>query len=631
MIPSIRRILAVAAALLSVSTALQVAPGSPCASACLDRADADAFDPNASSTTVSDIVCDDQDFTSTVKGLKFKECTECLQSSRHVSGSEADLYWYLYNLRYAANVCIFNYPAAVQNKSFACQIPQNCGALSGALRVGDLAPDNSTQLAYCNADGKKMSAGWARTGCHQCLATVPDMWFLSNFMVALDAACQQNLKAGDLIGLSASLFNRFAVNATDPPQLETGPPPPSGTSMSMGTIIGIAIGAALLLLGGVALFVVYWRKQRRIKAEDARRAGNNDTPNGGGSVAALAANGGGPGSGGGGFLGADLAAHGSSIRGGYTMDHKREYSLTSLNPYDPNGGDSGRYTSNSDYYDQYEKQQQVAQKFGVYPAGGALPAHPAYIPRSAITSIQSQRPNSTDSRGSRNTSTSQQQQQQPQHPSPLQQQLQLQHQHPSRAAAAAAAVQPRSTPPRGTPEPMVLAAPPPGKPRSTKSSSSTTTPAVPVSGPTPGEAYALQQYLAGSDDRPAAGLNLPPPPAGPPPRASTSSASSSHREQRTIDPNNMPPPPPPQAKIPSLVLPSVPRIRVPKKYSPPQISLQEATPVDDEPSVITGPLDHNFQHRRQMRQQQGVPEPQSQSPPPRTTRSSPRAGYEPNY
>lgn len=84
-----------AAALLSVSAALQVAPGSPCASACLDRSDGDARDPNASSTTVADIVCDDQDFTSTVKGLKFKECTECLQSSRHVNGSEADLYWYL--------------------------------------------------------------------------------------------------------------------------------------------------------------------------------------------------------------------------------------------------------------------------------------------------------------------------------------------------------------------------------------------------------------------------------------------------------------------------------------------------------------------------------------------------------
>ncbi|KLU90031.1 hypothetical protein MAPG_08998 [Magnaporthiopsis poae ATCC 64411] len=174
MIPSIRprwRFLAVAAALLSVSAALQVAPGSPCASACLDRSDGDARDPNASSTSVSDIVCDDQDFTSTVKGLKFKECTECLQSSRHVNGSEADLYWYLYNLRYAANVCIFNYPAAVQNKSFACQIPQNCGALSGALKTGDLAPDNGTQLAYCTADGNKMSEGWARTGCHQCLAT----------------------------------------------------------------------------------------------------------------------------------------------------------------------------------------------------------------------------------------------------------------------------------------------------------------------------------------------------------------------------------------------------------------------------------------------------------------------------
>lgn len=47
---------------------------------------------------------------------------------------------------------------------------------------------------------------------------------------------------------------------------------------------------------------------------------------------------------------------------------------------------------------------------------------------------------------------------------------------------------------------------------------------------------------------------------------------------------NIPPPPPPQnAKIPSLVMPSAPKLRLPKKYTPPIVTIQEPTPVDTVP------------------------------------------------
>lgn len=82
--------------LSTVATALQVAPGSPCASVCQDRTDGDANDANGSTTSAKDIVCEDPDYDSrTVKGMKFKECTQCLQSSRYTSGEETDLMWYL--------------------------------------------------------------------------------------------------------------------------------------------------------------------------------------------------------------------------------------------------------------------------------------------------------------------------------------------------------------------------------------------------------------------------------------------------------------------------------------------------------------------------------------------------------
>lgn len=49
-------------------------------------------------------------------------------------------------------------------------------------------------------------------------------------------------------------------NQTDP-----GPATPV-TALTTGTIVGIAVGAALLLFGALALFFLYWRKQKRAKS-----------------------------------------------------------------------------------------------------------------------------------------------------------------------------------------------------------------------------------------------------------------------------------------------------------------------------------------------------------------------------
>lgn len=392
-------------------------------------------------------------------------------------------------------------------------------------------------------------------------------------MVALDAGCVQRPKAGDLIGLTGSLFTSYAVNITDPPKLETGPAPPAQTNMDTGTIIGIAIGAALVLLLGVGLFVVYWRKQKRAKAEEERRA-NADSPNGGGSSITALNIGGGPGSGGG--------------RHGYTTDYKREIGLTSFEPCDAprsgglNSNRSGNYTNSGEYYDQLEKYQQraAAQQYGMINHIGpadSLPAHPAYIPRAAMAQQQQQR-NSTDSRGSRNTATSSQnlqlqsisnqalavqdsQQQRPISTQTLSAQH-LQQQQTTRRTS------PRSSP-RLVPEPITLSAVPASKQRYTKTTTEQALPAsLSTSAKSAVDSYAMQKYLAAEDDRP--GHTMPPPPAQKPPRAA-----------KPFDPANPPPPPPqPAVKIPSLGLPSIPRVRVPKQYAPPRISVEEPTPTD---------------------------------------------------
>lgn len=76
-------------------SALEVAPGSSCATFCLDDGETDAFDSSASSTNSSDITCRDIDFSTKDKGIKYKNCLECLSKSEKVHEEESDVHWYL--------------------------------------------------------------------------------------------------------------------------------------------------------------------------------------------------------------------------------------------------------------------------------------------------------------------------------------------------------------------------------------------------------------------------------------------------------------------------------------------------------------------------------------------------------
>lgn len=74
---------------------MQVTPGSSCAAICLDGSENNMRDPAASTTNSTDIVCNDQDYSTTASGIRFKSCVECLQESHSMSGEENDISWYL--------------------------------------------------------------------------------------------------------------------------------------------------------------------------------------------------------------------------------------------------------------------------------------------------------------------------------------------------------------------------------------------------------------------------------------------------------------------------------------------------------------------------------------------------------
>ncbi|KAH8664185.1 hypothetical protein BX600DRAFT_512247 [Xylariales sp. PMI_506] len=474
--------------LSALSLALQVSPNSTCAALCLDNpANGNPLDPAASTTNSSDITCVDSDYSTTSTGIKFKNCIDCLQDSTDVSGEENDIHWFLYNVRYAVDVCLFSFPRAVINISSPCDINYACGPLAKALEAGNLSADNDTEFGYCTA-GNGAFANSTIEACTQCLQDSSEQMYLSNFLIALQAGCQQQPQPGDLLGLSGSVFTDSTITITTPPT-ETPKATDAQSPITTGAIVGIAIGAALLFLGGSALFIVYHRKQKKLYDHDV----NSGYDSRGGSKSISPP-----------IQGGFNASEGKQA---YTLS---DYELRAQQQY-----------SNAEYYDKIEEEIMTRRPNYTFDPNnpgsgpqGALPTHPAYIPRAM----------------SRNSN--------------------------------------RSTTPQPTP---------------------------PVKSNKP-DSYALQTYLAAAEE--AAALKLPPPPplgapggpksvsrepspsgqdfvlSAPPPRKDSLKGSTRA--------NNPPPPPPPaHRKVPSLNLPSVPRIRIPKKYSPPTIQVEQATPVNE--------------------------------------------------
>ncbi|KAI0024464.1 hypothetical protein F4780DRAFT_725525 [Xylariomycetidae sp. FL0641] len=475
--------------------ALQVTPGSSCASMCMDNPESNPLNADSSRTTVGDISCKDSDYDSSKAGIKFKNCLDCLQNSNSTAETESDVSWFLYNIRYSVDVCLYGFPNGAKEISSPCDIDFACQPLKGALQAGNLS-STGDQLEYCTADDGSFNSSQL-DACYQCLVSTNDQKYISNFITALKAGCEQQPAPGSLLGLSGTLFTTAHVNITDPPVQQTSGEN-SSSPMTTGAVVGIAVGAALLFLGGTGLFWVYYRKQRHMNGNKLQ---SEYDPSGGD------------------------ASISPPLHGSFPATALKETSV--MSDYELRAQKA--YTNNTDYYHMLEKEMQSRQPNYAFdpnrPGSGPqsnLPAHPAYLPRAH--SRQSSRDRM------------------PQPPKPIK----------------------------------------------------TNTP----------DSYALQVYLNAAED--ANALALPPPPPRPPPAATNGGSSfrgisptpyGSHSRDSSVSgrgpsPDRRPlinphipvrdaPPPPPQAaKVPSLSLPSVPRIRIPKKYNPPKITVQGATPID---------------------------------------------------
>lgn len=309
--------------------------------------------------------------------------------------------------------------------------------------------------------------------------------------------------------------------------------------MTTGAIVGIAVGAALLFLGGSVLFFVYYRKQKKLYGDNL--GSEYDNPSRGHSrVGSQQPMMGGPG----GYSAFDLKRYSAS-----------NYELRSQ---------QGVFGRNADYYDEVEKEMQMQTRTARLPnynfdpnhqtrgPNGALPTHPAYIPQTLSRTSRESTPEPPRLAA---------------HPS--------HHRQPEDYAA----------------NPYLNAAPAHAQP-----------PVLSI----PASTHQAQQHRRSA--------SIPPPPPGPPPsqqrqypqpqqHANGNKNNSTQATARnSVLPGPPAPPPPPPPRAPRLTLPSMRKLRVPKKYPPPQITVEEPTPVSSPAGgevpiglEISSPLPHHLQ------------------------------------
>ncbi|CAN8096103.1 unnamed protein product [Discula destructiva] len=375
--------------------ALRITPDSSCSSVCGDT----------TTTNASNVVCNDFDYYRSSEGSTFMSCMECLQTSNATRDADNDVSWFLYNLRYASAVCLYDYPS--QNTSAdatsVCNVDHACKPLQGALVSGNLNPLNETQYGYCQADDDAFY-GTSIDNCVSCLQSSPST-YTANFLLALEAGCKQEPAPGALLSITGSLFSTLAINITMPSNSTASSYSSTSPPLSTTTIIAIAVSLTALFATAAALFTIYFLRQRRYAREDAHLdlIHNSHHPHHPGNAYLYY----GKGSSGGG-LGSSLSAHTASsyaLRPAAPPNYTVDYKAPSQDHVPAANSTAAEYDSNAEYYDRLEGLSR-GRPLGAHPVRltaplptgpspaveAALPTHPAYIPRSVTPGALGGRP-----------------------------------------------------------------------------------------------------------------------------------------------------------------------------------------------------------------------------------------------
>ncbi|KAH8205036.1 hypothetical protein TruAng_000759 [Truncatella angustata] len=156
-------------------------------------------------------------------------------------------------MRFASSTCLFGGGLG----SNPCVTSTACGPLQSALEYDGLA-SNVTAYGYCSL--------WSSdqvSKCDNCLAAMDNGHQFQNYINILDGACKMQPTAGSTLAIQGNIFSSDVVSVTTPtPTASITPSGPSGP-LSLGAIVGVAIGGAAFVLAVLGFCIVMNGKRRR--------------------------------------------------------------------------------------------------------------------------------------------------------------------------------------------------------------------------------------------------------------------------------------------------------------------------------------------------------------------------------
>ncbi|GAB0136589.1 hypothetical protein EsDP_00004886 [Epichloe bromicola] len=240
-------------ALLPVAQAMLCPAKSQCASNCGNV---------LAATSPDDLVCDQMAFKSDPTGQLFAGCVECQRSSTYYSGNDSDVQAMLYNVRYALSYCVWGNeplknPRVVDTP---CITSKACGPFKDAVQFKNLSTEYDA-FQYCDVWPTDDSPDFH--GCTDCLQA-EGRYSMANFVIALQAGCQQKPAPGLFIGLDGGIFSQTAVQISTPsPTARVDPDWFDKGPLTLGAKVGIAIGGLVGVLILLGCGIILNGKQRR--------------------------------------------------------------------------------------------------------------------------------------------------------------------------------------------------------------------------------------------------------------------------------------------------------------------------------------------------------------------------------
>lgn len=442
-------------------------------------------------------------------------------------------------------------------------------------------------------------------------------------LLALEAGCEQEPVAGQILSISGDIFSEDTINITNSTNSTSSNSTSSNDdgALTTGAKLGIGVGIGGLFLAALILFVIYYLRQRGYEEQAHADThpysfrGQHFYPQEPDS---------GP---------ANMSTAQNYVLQNYTVDYKSQLSGPTVSGaptpepeyHRPDSHpDPADYINNAEYYDALEGKSRGGRPLKALPlrlhptgvsenssnsgtgtlVGGnnnvgsdnsALPIHPAYIPRSQFPGQLGGRASRNTNNGDPRSGSSSQRSS-----STVSSSTKKQEWRKSNKPADSYAIQVYLNTPE---EPKISSAPPArniqlglGASRADDPFSSSSVSSY------DGRSHTMQQLSPPSVPTNGRGTPVPPPPPQggrdtPAPmqfkangRSILEAASSNNYGYGIAGERSQPPPPPP--RLPSLILPSVPRIRVPgsKKVLQQQPSRSEEPVPFNRDTSISGPL-----------------------------------------